>query len=59
MILGKQDMNAIDRGETDPSQRGMAQGAFVVGLIITALLVVGLVLYVVRTASIIESNQVG
>ncbi|MCP3853991.1 MAG: DUF2510 domain-containing protein [Actinomycetia bacterium] len=59
MILGKQDMNAIDRGETDPSQRGMAQGAFIVGLIITALLVVGLVLYVVRTASIIESNQVG
>ncbi len=59
MVLGKQDMNAIDRGETDPSQRGTAQGAFIVGLIITTLIVLVLILSVAGSVATVESNQVG
>jgi hypothetical protein len=32
-IMGWTSMKAIDRGEKDPSQRGVAKGAFIVGLV--------------------------
>ena len=49
--MGKSEMNAIDRGESDPSQRGTAQAAFVLGLIIIGLHVIPLLLWGVAILS--------
>ncbi|MEM9131489.1 MAG: DUF4190 domain-containing protein [Actinomycetota bacterium] len=40
MVLGALDMRAIDAGVTDPSQRGRARTAFILGAVATILLAV-------------------
>lgn len=40
MVLGALDMRAIDAGITDPSQRGRARTAFILGAVATVLLAV-------------------
>lgn len=37
MVLGRQDVKAIDEGLTDPSNRGTAQAAFVVGMVASVI----------------------
>ena len=37
MVIGRQDVKAIDDGLTEPSNRGTAQAAFIVGLIASIL----------------------
>ena len=42
IVLGRNEVQAIDRGEADPSKRGIAQAAFIVGIVAAVLWVVGL-----------------
>ena len=44
IVMGRNEVQAIDRGEADPSKRGMAQAAFVVGIVAAVLWVVGIIL---------------
>lgn len=46
-IMGWLSMKAIERGEKDPSQAGVAKGAFIVGLIGVAIGVIVIVLVAV------------
>lgn len=57
MVLGALDMRAIDAGITDPSQRGRARTAFILGAVATVLLavVVGLSL-VLSTMSTMRAS---
>ncbi|MEP1122913.1 MAG: DUF2510 domain-containing protein [Ilumatobacter sp.] len=50
-IMGWTSMKAIDRGEQDPSQRGMAKAAFIVGLIGLSLFALAILYYVVVIAA--------
>ncbi|MGF1598517.1 MAG: hypothetical protein ACFCVK_16565 [Acidimicrobiales bacterium] len=47
MLMGRQEMRAIDEGRTDPTQRSTAQAAFIIGLICTILYGIVLLFYVV------------
>ncbi len=47
MIMGKQELNAIEQGTADPVNRGTAQAAFIIGLIVTILMVAGIAVYAV------------
>ena len=49
--MGYQEREAIDAGRRDPSKRGTAQAAFIVGLIAVALTVVGILLFVIAGAA--------
>ena len=44
--LGYVEKNAIDAGRRDPANRGQAMGAFVVGLIVTGLYVLGFLFFI-------------
>ena len=33
LVMGRAEMKTIDRGAGDPSQRGMAQAAYIIGII--------------------------
>jgi hypothetical protein len=46
MIMGRNEVSRIDAGRGDPGARGLAQGAYVVGLIGT-IIVVALILFLV------------
>ena len=46
MVMGRNEMRRIDSGQGDPSARGLAQGAWIVGLIGTIILVAALVFLV-------------
>ncbi len=46
ILLGQADLEAIDRGETDPSKRGLARAAFVVGIVAAVSWVIGVVVLV-------------
>lgn len=50
-IMGWTSMKAIDRGEKDPSQRGLAKAAFIVGVVGLSLTVI-LILLVVATGNL-------
>ncbi|GJM39182.1 MAG: hypothetical protein DHS20C19_25490 [Acidimicrobiales bacterium] len=43
MILGRNEVQRIDRGEGDPAARGLAQAGYIIGAIGTALLALGIV----------------
>ena len=45
--LGYAEKKGIDEGRRDPSNRGVAQGAFIVGLILTALAALGILFVLV------------
>lgn len=47
MIMGRQEVKAIDQGLANPANRGTAQAAFIIGLIVTAMTALGIVFYVV------------
>lgn len=49
--LGYKEKNAIDSGLRDPSNRGMAQAAFIVGLVLTGLSVLGILFVFVGLAA--------
>ncbi|WP_420452587.1 DUF2510 domain-containing protein [Ilumatobacter sp.] len=44
MLMGRSTMNDVDAGLVDPSRRGMAQAAFVIGAIAIGVLLVGVIL---------------
>ena len=46
-IMGWTSMKAIDRGEKDPGQRGVAKGAFIVGIVGLVLAVLWILIVVV------------
>lgn len=50
MVLGGLDMRAIDAGITNPSQRGRARTAFILGAVGTVLLAIVLVLSLALSA---------
>jgi hypothetical protein len=45
LFMGRAEMNAIDRGESDPTKRGTAQAAYIIGIIGAAFLVLGILAY--------------
>ena len=51
IFLGKQEMDAIDQGLTDPSERGKAKAAFIIGIIVTVLAVLATIFYITLIAS--------
>lgn len=50
MVMGRSEVSAIDRGEADPSQRGIANAGFIVGLVGTVLWVFAILTYLVLLA---------
>ncbi len=50
-IMGWTTMKSIDRGEKDPSQRGTAKAAFIVGLVGLSLFALAILYYVVVIAA--------
>ena len=42
LVMGRNEMREIDAGRGDPSKRGLAQAAFVVGIVILVLTVIGI-----------------
>ena len=46
LVLGRKTVNEVDEGLVDPSARGTAQAAFVIGIIGSVLLAIGLVIVV-------------
>ncbi len=47
LIMGRNEVKAIDAGQADPAQRGLALAAYIVGGIVVALNVAVILLYVV------------
>ncbi len=50
-IMGWTTMKSIDRGEKDPSQRGIAKAAFIVGIVGLSLFALAVVYYVIVIAA--------
>jgi Protein of unknown function (DUF2510) len=46
-VIGWQEMKAIDRGELDPSTRGAAKGAFIIGVIVLGVVIAFFLLWMV------------
>lgn len=46
MVMGRNELQRIDAGQGDPGARGMAQAAWIIGLIGTIILVVGVIVLV-------------
>jgi hypothetical protein len=46
MVMGRNELQRIDIGQGDPSARGMAQAAWVIGLIGTIILALGVLMIV-------------
>jgi hypothetical protein len=44
MVMGRSELQRIDAGQGDPNARGMAQAAWIIGLIGTIILIVGVLL---------------
>ena len=44
--MGRNEVQRIDSGQGDPGARGMAQAAWIVGLVGTIILVVGVLLVI-------------
>jgi hypothetical protein len=42
LIMGRNEMREIDAGRGDPSKRGLAQAAFIVGIVMLALTAIGI-----------------
>jgi len=51
VIMGRQEMTAIDQGRANPANRGLAQAAFIVGIIALALAGVWIVLFAIGAAA--------
>ncbi len=45
LYLGKKELAAIDQGLVDPAERGKAKAAYIIGIIGTVLLVLGILFY--------------
>jgi hypothetical protein len=45
IVMGRKEMNDIDAGLVDPSSRGLAKAAFIVGIVALALSVIGIIAY--------------
>ena len=56
LVMGRNEVKAIEAGQADPSQRGLAMSAYVIGGIVVALNVVGILGYIVFLAVIVRSN---
>lgn len=50
LIMGRNEVRAIDAGQADPSNRGMANAAYIVGIIVLVLNAIGLIGYIVAVA---------
>jgi hypothetical protein len=56
LFLGRSEMKAIDRGAGDPSKRGLAQAAFVLGIIGAAFFVLSVVGYLLVVTLAVASS---
>ncbi len=45
--FAQKELNAIDAGLRDPSNRGMAKAAKIIGIIVTVLMILGMIFYTV------------
>jgi len=57
LIMGHSEMKAIDQGLTAPASRGAAKAAFIVGIVGTSIMVVGIVVYVVLVGLVASSGN--
>ncbi len=57
LIMGRSEVKAIDRGEADPSQRGLALAAYIVGAITLALYVVLIAFYLVVIVAVASTGS--
>lgn len=51
VILGKKELNAIEAGTSDPSNRGMAKAGFIIGIISIILTVISLIITLILLAT--------
>ena len=51
IFLGKQEMDAIDQGLTDPSERGKAKAAFIIGIVALVLIILGIIANIILRTS--------
>jgi hypothetical protein len=56
LIMGRSEVKAIDAGQADPGQRGLALAAYIVGGIVIALNVVLILFYVVFFVALASSG---
>jgi len=56
MMMGRNELQRIDSGEGDPGARGLAQAAWIVGLIGTILLAIGIVIIILVIIAIAASG---
>jgi len=56
LIMGHSEMKSIDQGLTAPASRGTAKAAFIVGIVGTTIMVVGIVVYVAVVALVSSSG---
>lgn len=56
LIMGRNEVKAIDAGQADPGQRGLAMAAYIVGGIVVALNVALIVFYVVFFVALASSS---
>ena len=56
LIMGRSEVKAIDAGQADPGQRGLALAAYIVGAIVVALNVVLILFYIVFFVALASSG---
>jgi len=57
LIMGRSEVKAIDAGQADPGQRGLALAAYIVGAIVVALNVALILFYVVFFVALASSGS--
>ncbi|MBL8857733.1 MAG: DUF4190 domain-containing protein [Planctomycetes bacterium] len=58
-VMGKGDLGAIDRGEMDPTGRGMTQAGMIIGIIATALAAIAIVIWALVLAGALFATAAG
>lgn len=57
MTLGRNELSRIDSGLGDPGARGMAQAAYIIGIIGTAILVIAVLAIIVFFTVVFAANS--
>ena len=56
LIMGRSEVKAIDAGQADPGQRGLALAAYIVGGIVLAINVAVIIFYLVFIVALASSG---
>lgn len=57
LIMGRNEVKAIDAGQADPGQRGLALAAYIIGAIVVALNVALILFYIVFFVALASSGN--